>query len=141
MVSVKVTPRLRTNSGDTCRVAALRGQGIVLQPSFLVGPDLRAGTLLNFVGCVERAADEESWTTRRPWQELNDDYAGWHPMVRAVIDAVDRELLALLNRRAGLALAVEAYRNGAANALRALQEGAETAVDDVRIQPIYGVLS
>ena len=44
--SVKVSPRLRTNSGDTCRVAALRHQGIVLQPSFLVGPDLQAGTLV-----------------------------------------------------------------------------------------------
>jgi len=44
--SVKVAPRLRTNSGDTCRVAALRHQGIVLQPSFLVGPDLLAGTLV-----------------------------------------------------------------------------------------------
>ena len=46
VVSVKVTPRLRTNSGDTCRVAALRHQGIVLQPTFLVGPDLLAGTLV-----------------------------------------------------------------------------------------------
>ena len=46
VVSVKVTPRMRTNSGDTCRVAALRNQGIVLQPSFLVGPDLLAGTLV-----------------------------------------------------------------------------------------------
>jgi DNA-binding transcriptional LysR family regulator len=45
-VAVKVTPRLRTNSGDTCRIAALRGLGLVLQPSFLVGPDLRAGTLV-----------------------------------------------------------------------------------------------
>jgi DNA-binding transcriptional LysR family regulator len=44
--TVKVSPRLRTNSGDTCRVAALRHQGIVLQPSFLVGPDLQAGTLV-----------------------------------------------------------------------------------------------
>lgn len=44
--TVKVTPRLRTNSGDTCRVAALRHQGIVLQPSFLVGADLLAGTLV-----------------------------------------------------------------------------------------------
>jgi salicylate hydroxylase len=52
---------------------------------------LRAGALLNFVGCVERPADEESWTTRRPWAELDADYAGWHPMVRAVIDAVDRD--------------------------------------------------
>lgn len=46
VVSVKVTPRMRTNSGDTCRVAALRHQGIVLQPSFMVGPDLLAGTLV-----------------------------------------------------------------------------------------------
>ncbi len=46
VVSVKVRPRMRTNSGDTCRVAALRHQGIVLQPSFLVGPDLLAGTLV-----------------------------------------------------------------------------------------------
>ena len=45
-VTVKVVPRLRTNSGDTCRVAALRHRGIVLQPSFLVGPDLLAGTLV-----------------------------------------------------------------------------------------------
>lgn len=45
-VSVKVTPRLRTNSGDTCRAAALRHQGIVLQPTFLIGPDLLAGTLV-----------------------------------------------------------------------------------------------
>ena len=45
-VSVKVTPRMRTNSGDTCRVAALRHQGIVLQPTFMVGPDLLAGRLV-----------------------------------------------------------------------------------------------
>ena len=44
--SVRVTPRMRTNSGDTCRLAALHHQGIVLQPSFLVGPDLLAGTLV-----------------------------------------------------------------------------------------------
>jgi DNA-binding transcriptional LysR family regulator len=46
VASVKVTPRMRSNSGDTCRVAALRHQGIVLQPSFLVGQDLLAGTLV-----------------------------------------------------------------------------------------------
>ena len=46
VASVKVTPRMRSNSGDTCRVAALRHKGIVLQPSFLVGPDLLAGTLV-----------------------------------------------------------------------------------------------
>jgi len=48
-VSVKVRPRMRTNSGDTCRVAALRHRGIVLQPTFLVGPDLLAGTLVELM--------------------------------------------------------------------------------------------
>lgn len=48
-VTVKVTPRLRSNNGDTCRIAALRHQGIVLQPSFLVAPDLQAGTLVELM--------------------------------------------------------------------------------------------
>jgi salicylate hydroxylase len=52
---------------------------------------LRSGTLLNFVGCHERAWDEESWTSRRPWEELDADYAGWHPVVRSIIDAADRD--------------------------------------------------
>ncbi len=52
---------------------------------------LRAGTVLNFVGCVEREWEEESWTACRPWEELDTDYAGWHPMVRAVVDRVDRD--------------------------------------------------
>jgi salicylate hydroxylase len=52
---------------------------------------LRGGALLNFVGCVERPWEEESWFARRPWQELDVDYAGWHPMVRAVVDRVDRD--------------------------------------------------
>lgn len=52
---------------------------------------LRAGSLLNFVGCVERPAEDESWTSLRPWEELDADYQGWHPMVRAVIEHVDRD--------------------------------------------------
>ncbi|MFC5547563.1 LysR family transcriptional regulator [Massilia aerilata] len=44
-VTVKVAPRMRTNSGDTCRAAALQHQGIILQPSFMVGADLVQGTL------------------------------------------------------------------------------------------------
>ncbi len=51
---------------------------------------LKAGSLLNFVGCVERPAESESWTSLRPWEELDADYKGWHPMVRAVIDQADR---------------------------------------------------
>ena len=45
-VSVKVTPRMRSNSGETCCAAALEHQGIVLQPAFLVDPHLRSGALV-----------------------------------------------------------------------------------------------
>jgi DNA-binding transcriptional LysR family regulator len=45
-VSVKVKPRMRSNSGDTCCAAALQHQGIVLQPSFMVGEHLRSGALV-----------------------------------------------------------------------------------------------
>lgn len=48
-VSVKVSPRMRTNSGDTCCAAALQHQGIVLQPSFLVGPHLASGALVEIL--------------------------------------------------------------------------------------------
>lgn len=49
LVSVKVTPRMRTNSGDTCCEAALQHQGIVLQPSFLVGTHLASGALVEIL--------------------------------------------------------------------------------------------
>ncbi len=42
---VQVKGNLRANNGDLLRVAALGGAGIVLQPRFLVGADLRAGRL------------------------------------------------------------------------------------------------
>lgn len=52
---------------------------------------LRRGQLINFVGCVARPWEEESWTSARPWSELDQDYAGWHPMVRAVVEAADHD--------------------------------------------------
>jgi DNA-binding transcriptional LysR family regulator len=48
-VDVRVHPRIHTNSGDTCRAAALDDQGIILQPDFLVGPDLRHGALVELM--------------------------------------------------------------------------------------------
>jgi DNA-binding transcriptional LysR family regulator len=48
-VSVKVLPRMHTNSGDTCRAVALDHQGIILQPSFLVADDLRSGRLVEIL--------------------------------------------------------------------------------------------
>lgn len=46
---VKVRPRLRVNNGDTCRAAALDGLGIIFQPTFIVGEDLKSGALMEIL--------------------------------------------------------------------------------------------
>jgi len=43
---VRIKPRLRVNNGDALRLAALGGIGLGLLPTFIVGPDLAAGTLV-----------------------------------------------------------------------------------------------
>lgn len=48
-IAVKVSASMRTNSGDTCRAAALGHHGIILQPSFLVADDLRSGELVEIL--------------------------------------------------------------------------------------------
>lgn len=48
-VQVKIQSRIHTNSGDTCRAAALEDQGIILQPDFLVGADLKKGKLVELM--------------------------------------------------------------------------------------------
>lgn len=45
-VQVRTHPCIRSNNGDVCRAAALQHQGLVLQPTFLVGEDLQAGRLV-----------------------------------------------------------------------------------------------
>ena len=53
---------------------------------------LRAGELLNFVACVENAQwQEESWTVKAAWQELKDDFSGWHRDIQTIIDNVDKD--------------------------------------------------
>jgi DNA-binding transcriptional LysR family regulator len=47
--SIRTRSRFHTNNGDTCRAAALDHQGIVLQPDFLIGPDLAAGRLVRLL--------------------------------------------------------------------------------------------
>ncbi|MGL4230435.1 MAG: LysR family transcriptional regulator [Casimicrobium sp.] len=49
VVAVTTTPRLRTNNGDTCRIGALNHQGIILQPTFLVGEDIKSGKLIEIL--------------------------------------------------------------------------------------------
>lgn len=53
---------------------------------------LRGGALTNFVGCVEYdGLPEDSWTTARPWAEMQADFTGWHPMIGALIDHAARD--------------------------------------------------
>ena len=42
---VRVSGSLSANNGEALRVAALAGSGLVLQPTFIVGDDIRAGRL------------------------------------------------------------------------------------------------
>lgn len=48
-VSVRTRSSVRCNNGDTCRSIALAGGGIALQPSFMVGEDLRNGALVEIL--------------------------------------------------------------------------------------------
>jgi DNA-binding transcriptional LysR family regulator len=43
---VRVRGVMHTNNGDTVRAAALGGLGVIWQPTFLIGADLRAGRLV-----------------------------------------------------------------------------------------------
>ncbi|CAP42207.1 LysR family transcriptional regulator [Bordetella petrii] len=48
-VSVRIQPVMRANNGDTCVQAALAHLGVILQPTFLVGDALRAGSLVELM--------------------------------------------------------------------------------------------
>jgi DNA-binding transcriptional LysR family regulator len=44
--AVKVSGALRANNGDALRAAAIAGEGIIYQPTFIIADDLKAGTLV-----------------------------------------------------------------------------------------------
>lgn len=44
--TIQVHGNLRANNGDALRAAAIAGQGLIYQPTFVVADDLRAGTLV-----------------------------------------------------------------------------------------------
>lgn len=48
-VIASTRPCIHSNNGDTCRGAALAGQGIILQPDFVVGDDIAAGTMVELM--------------------------------------------------------------------------------------------
>lgn len=45
-ITARINPTICANNGDTCRISALHHQGIILQPTFLIGADLIAGRLV-----------------------------------------------------------------------------------------------
>ena len=45
-VNVRVDPGIQSNNGDTCVAAALSGQGLVMQPDFLVSEEITRGELV-----------------------------------------------------------------------------------------------
>lgn len=45
-VNVQVSGNLRANNGDALRAAAIAGQGVIYQPTFVIADDLRAGRLV-----------------------------------------------------------------------------------------------
>ena len=45
LISVPIASALCSNNGDVLRAAALKGNGITLLPTFMVGPDIKAGRL------------------------------------------------------------------------------------------------
>lgn len=50
---------------------------------------LRQQQLVNFVGVVEGSdTQSSSWVEPSPWQDLKNDFDGWHPKVQTLIDAM-----------------------------------------------------
>ena len=47
--ATRVTCVMHTNNGDTARSAALAGLGVIWQPTFIIGEDLRAGRLVQLL--------------------------------------------------------------------------------------------
>jgi DNA-binding transcriptional LysR family regulator len=80
-VTIEVSGNLRANNGDALRAAAIAGQGLIYQPSFVVADELRAGTLV-------------ALTLDQPTIEFGGVYAVYLPdrnpaaKVRAFIDFI-----------------------------------------------------
>ncbi len=79
-VTVKVHPRMRSNSGDTCCAAAVGHLGIVLQPDFLVQPFLASGQLVEVLPKY-RATELGIYALYPSRKHLT-------PKVRALVDAL-----------------------------------------------------
>jgi DNA-binding transcriptional LysR family regulator len=104
-VRIPVAGNLHANNGDALRAAAIAGQGLIYQPTFIVADDLRAGNLV-------------ALSLDHPTAELGGIYAVYlpdrHPpaKVRSFIDFIasrfapeppwDRDLIPLHGRAAAI---------------------------------------
>ena len=80
---VKTQPRIRANNGDTCRAAALAHQGIILQPTFIVGMDIQRGDLVELM--PEYKSTELGVYAVYPSRKLLS------PRIRAMVDFLIQE--------------------------------------------------
>lgn len=101
---------------------------------------LRQKRLANFVGVVENKTwTNSSWSSKAPWQELKNDFVGWHPMVQNIIDVVDRGSCyrwALYNHqpfRNWSSKRVTLLGDAAHSTLPFMASGAAMAIEDARI--------
>ncbi|MFM8821282.1 MAG: FAD-dependent monooxygenase [Phenylobacterium sp.] len=94
-------PRFTGNVAWRGLIPADRLEGADLRPvaALWMGPGahfvhyfVRGGTLVNFVGVVERDDwREESWSSRGEAADLRRDFAGWHPTVRRIVEAAPED--------------------------------------------------
>jgi salicylate hydroxylase len=94
-------PRFTGNVAWRGLIPAERLEGADIRPvaTLWMGPgahfvhySVRGGTLVNFVGVVERNDwREESWSSRGEAADLRRDFAGWHPTVRRIVEAAPEE--------------------------------------------------
>jgi salicylate hydroxylase len=72
------------------RMKRLVGTNWIGPGGHVVHYPLRGGTLMNFVGILERSDWQvESWSTRGSTAELAADFKGWHEDVQALIRNID----------------------------------------------------
>jgi salicylate hydroxylase len=116
-------------------MARMVGSNWVGPGGHIVHYPLRAGTLMNFVGALERADWQvESWSTRGTQAELAADFRGWHPDIQAFIGAIDTPYKWALMVRAPLERwtvgRVTLLGDAAHSMLPFLAQGAVMAIED-----------